>query len=193
MEGNLNRARSTLHNRPSSSMSSFSNRSPDPVSLYTIPKGSLSPSKHRQMYPPSSAISNKGHNRVFSETSVPSSLHTQGQRHVGENPAAGASITVDSGSLDSSREDNPGNVHNWFWTGLTRNTSYTQRHNNQLPALGKFMGSIFLLSYITNNVLSNVVILFSRQMFSKTQRLAENGSADSELTRRRRWACYRLL
>ncbi|KAL8794477.1 MAG: hypothetical protein Q9195_002950 [Heterodermia aff. obscurata] len=160
MEGNLNRARSTLHNRPSSSMSSFSNRSPDPVSLYTIPKGNLSPSKHRQMYPPSSVVSNKGHNRVFSETSVPSSLHTQGQRQAGDIPAAGASVVVDSSSLDSSGERKPENAHNWFWTGLTRNTSYTQRHNNQLPALGKSTASILLLFRITYKFVSYVVKLF---------------------------------
>ena len=193
MEGNLNRARSTLHNRPSSSMSSFSNRSPDPVSLYTIPKGNLSPSKHRQMHPPSSAISNKGHNRVFSETSVPSSLHTQGQRHAGEVPAAGASIVGESRSLDSSREDNTENAHNWFWTGLTRNTSYTQRHNNQLPALGKSMGSIFLPFHITNKVIRDVAKLFSQMILFTPQRLAKNGSADSEATHRRRWACYGIF
>lgn len=34
-----------------------------------------------------------------------------------------------SGSLD------PPGEHNWFWTGLTRHTGYTQRHNYQLPAL----------------------------------------------------------
>ena len=193
MEGNLNRARSTLHNRPSSSMSSFSNRSPDPVSLYTIPKGNLSPSKHRHMYPPSSAISNKGHNRVFSETSVPSSLHTQGQRHAGEIPPAGASSAVDLGSPDSSREDKTENAHNWFWTGLTRNTSYTHRHNNQLPALGKSMGSIFLIFHITNKVIRDVTKILSQKLFSTSQRLAKNASADSEATHRRRWTCYRIF
>lgn len=135
MEGNLNRARSTLHNRPSSSMSSFSNQTPDPVSLYTIPQGNLSPSKHRQAIHTAVGAGSKGHNRVFSETSVPSSLQTPPQGHHEDTQMARASSAMGSSSLNTPGENHPDNAHTWFWTGLTRNTSYAQRHNYSLPAL----------------------------------------------------------
>ena len=135
MEGNLNRARSTLHNRPSSSMSSFSNRSPDPVSLYTIPRTNISPSKHRQASSALSAANSKGHARIFSETSVPSSLHTPVQAHEQTIHTARASSALGSSSLNSPGEMSSDNSHNWFWTGLTRNTSHNNRHNYALPAL----------------------------------------------------------
>ena len=141
MEGNLTRARSTLERRPSSSMSSFSNRGPEPVSLYTIrPKsrlpGGFSPSKHRQPDLPSLDESKQGHSRVFSETSVPSSLHTNvpnGQSGVEETQTAnGASINGTDGALRD-RHSEPS--RNWFWNGLIRNTisNHTGRHNGLQP------------------------------------------------------------
>ena len=135
MEGNLNRARSTLHNRPSSSMSSLPNRTPDPVSLYSLPQAKLSPSKHRQTNLASAGANNKGHSRVFSETSVPSSLQTPAQSRDADTQAGRASSAMGSSSLNATGELNSDTSHNWFWTGLTRNTSYAHRHNNSLPAL----------------------------------------------------------
>jgi len=112
MEGNLERARSTLNSRPSSSMSSFTNTYPEPASLYSL---SRTPSKHRQM---GTALdeNKQGHSRVFSETSVPSSLNTG----LPNGPSGG-------GTTEPAR--------NWFWNGLTRSTSLANRHNNALQPL----------------------------------------------------------
>lgn len=145
MEGNLNRARSTLHTRPSSSMSSFRNRSPEPVSLYAIPgKGrspsTFSPSKHRQGNLPSSDEANKGHLRVFSETSVPSSLQTvqpNGQT-TGGDPGTSNGLGIHAANA-ATPERNSEPSRSWFWNGLTRNTSlnHTNRHANGLQALNE--------------------------------------------------------
>ena len=116
-------------------MSSLSNRTPDPVSLYTIPQAKLSPSKHRQAKPASASANIKGHNRVFSETSVPSSLQTPAQSRDRETQAERSSSAMGSSSLNATGELNSDNSHNWFWTGLIRNTNYAHRHNNSLPAL----------------------------------------------------------
>ena len=116
-------------------MSSLSNRTPDPVSLYTIPQAKLSPSKHRQAKPASTGANTKGHSRVFSETSVPSSLQTPAQSRDGETQAGRASSAMGSSSLNAIGELDSETPHNWFWTGLTRNTSYAHRHNYSLPAL----------------------------------------------------------
>ena len=132
MEGNLSRARSTLERRP---MSSLSNR--EPVSLYTLPRkgrhpGGFSPSKHRQANPPIPDESQQGHQRVFSETSVPSTLQTAPNGLSSENnnqyPQLGDPATKDRNSEPS---------RNWFWNGLTRTTSvnHTARQNNGLQSL----------------------------------------------------------
>ena len=42
---------------------------------------------------------------------------------------------MSSSSPNATGELNSDNSHNWFWTGLTRNTSYAHRHNYSLPAL----------------------------------------------------------
>ena len=134
MEGNLTRARSTLERRPSSSMS-FSNRGAEPVSLYTLPRkgrspGGFSPSKHRQANLPMLDENQQGHNRVFSETSVPSTLQSapneisqdeKSQHPCGGDPAA--------------KEGNSEPSRNWFWNGLTRNTSlnHAARHHGLQP------------------------------------------------------------
>ena len=135
MEGNLSRARSTLERRPSSSMSAFSNRGAEPVSLYTLPRkgrnpSGFSPSKHRQGNIPMLEENQQGHSRVYSETSVPSTLQTapngyspeDQNRHLhGEDPAA------------KERSSEPS--RNWFWNGLTRNTSlnHAARNNGLQP------------------------------------------------------------
>ncbi len=123
MEGNLSRARSTLERRPSSSMSSFSNRGAEPVSLYTLPnKGrspsGFSPSKHRQANLPMLDENPQGHNRVFSETSVPSTLQTAPNQHSLEDKNE-----YPSGGDSAAKERNSEPSRNWFWNGLTRNTS----------------------------------------------------------------------
>lgn len=142
MEGNLNRARSTLSTRPSSSMSSFADRNPEPISLYTIPKdrrnaGGFTPSKHRQA---NSSLdeSRQGHSRVFSETSVPSSLHTGLSNGQAESNHPQASGSPDSAGMDTAMRDRQSEPsRNWFWNGLTRNTSLANRHNNALQSLNE--------------------------------------------------------
>ncbi|KAL8667412.1 MAG: hypothetical protein Q9202_000628 [Teloschistes flavicans] len=121
MESNLNRARHTV-NRPSSSMSSF-NTGSQGQSLYTLPK-KLPPSKHRQQHSPPSISSSKGHSRVFSETSVPSSMQTL--------PPQGEDSANDVRSLSAMGSDTKqaSDSRDWFWTGLNRNTSYGNRLNN---------------------------------------------------------------
>lgn len=137
MEGNLSRARSTLERRPSSSMSSFSNRGTEPVSLYTLPRkgrvpGGFSPSKHRQPNLPMVDENQQGHYRVFSETSVPSTLHTVPNAQSAEDK----NIYTD-GVDPAAKERNSEPSRNWFWNGLTRTASlnHATRHNNGLQAL----------------------------------------------------------
>ena len=137
MEGNLNRARSTLERRPSSSMSSLSHREPGSVSLYRLPtKGrspsGFSPSKHRQANKPMLSEKQQGHYRVFSETSVPSTLHTA------PNAQSAEDKNIYAHGVDSAaKERNSEPSRNWFWNGLTRNTSlnYAPRNNNGLQPL----------------------------------------------------------
>ena len=137
MEGNLSRARSTLEHRPSSSMSSFSNRGGEPVSLYTLPKkgrspGGFSPSKHRQANLPMLDENVQGHSRVFSETSVPSTLQTAPNGHSPEEESR-----TPYGGDPAPKDRNSEPSRNWFWNGLTRNTSlnHAARHANGLQAL----------------------------------------------------------
>ncbi|KAL6717943.1 hypothetical protein ACLMJK_004028 [Lecanora helva] len=145
MEGNLNRARSTLQSRPSSSMSSFENRSPEPVSLYTLPgkgrsPGGFSPLKHRQTNLPSLDEIHQGHSRVFSETSVPSSMQTS----LPNGPSAGKSSEMSNGlgvnGEDAALRDRHSEPsRNWFWNGLTRdgNHRHANRPTNGLEALSE--------------------------------------------------------
>ncbi|KAL8638930.1 MAG: hypothetical protein Q9228_003962 [Teloschistes exilis] len=121
MESNLNQARHTV-NRPSSSMSSF-NTGSHGQSLYTLPK-KLPPSKHRQQNPPPSISGSKGHSRVFSETSVPSSMQTvPPHREVRTDD-------VRSPSAMGSDPKQASDSRDWFWAGLTRDTNYGNRQNN---------------------------------------------------------------
>ncbi|KAI9816415.1 MAG: hypothetical protein M1832_005082 [Thelocarpon impressellum] len=96
MEGNLSRARHSLIISPSPSMSPSLPASPpwtrttavsphaDERRIY--PAMGVSPARHRQLHPtlPSSTGS-PGHARVFSETSVPSSLHSSDRSSRKEN------------------------------------------------------------------------------------------------------------
>lgn len=124
-------------------MSSFRNRSPEPGSLYSIPSkekksGTFSPSKHRQNSTAHPDDTKQGHLRVFSETSVPSSLQTG----LPNGRSAGRDTEESSGSgingTDTSPQDQYSEAgRNWFWNGLTRNASlnYPNRHANGLQAL----------------------------------------------------------
>ena len=139
MEGNLTRARSTLERRPSSSMSSFSNRAAEPVSLYTLPKkgrsqGAFSLSKHRQANLPMLDENQQGHYRASSETAVPSTLHTAPDTQSAEDKSI-YGHGVDSAAKDRNSEPS----RNWFWNGLTRTTSlsHAARHNNGLQPLNE--------------------------------------------------------
>ena len=135
MEGNLNRARSTLERRPSSSMSAFSSRGAEPVSLYTLPRkgrnpGGYSPSKHRQANIPMLDENQQGHSRVYSETSVPSTLQTAPNGHSLEDRNR---HLHDEDLAAKERSSEPS--RNWFWNGLTRNTSlnHAARNNGLQP------------------------------------------------------------
>ncbi|KAI9797615.1 MAG: hypothetical protein M1833_005398 [Piccolia ochrophora] len=100
MEGNLSRARHSLIISPSSSMSPFSNSSflphtprmsPGNESRRNNPPFGTPLSKHRQLHQsPSSSKSSPGHARVFSETSVPSSLYTTQRSPASEDSRARA-------------------------------------------------------------------------------------------------------
>ena len=83
-----------------------------------------SPAKHRQNHAQSTTNDNKGHLRVFSETSVPSSLQSpsredfQGLNGTGE------------GAKEESADGEP---QGWHWGSQ----SYGSRHQNPLPALNE--------------------------------------------------------
>lgn len=135
MEGNLSRARSTLGHRSSSSMSTPSSRGPELVSLYTLPKrgrnpSGFSPSKHRQTDLPMLEENQQGHYRVSSETSVPSTLQTTPSGHSRDDKNKYL-----QGGDPAAKERNSEPSRNWFWNGLTRNTSlnHAGRHNGLQP------------------------------------------------------------
>lgn len=145
MENNLNRARSGLNGRPSSSMSSFANYDHEPVSLYTIPGTHRSPdgfssSKHRQGDTFLSSPGNKGHLRMVSESAVPSTLQTDSlseRPHGDERKYSSALNSADMGSpgMNSSADQLPGASRNWFWAGLNRSGGSAGRINNALEPL----------------------------------------------------------
>lgn len=144
MENNLNRARSGLNGRPSSSMSSFVIHDHEPVSQYTIPgvhKGGdgLPPSKHRQGDAQPHASGGKGHSRVFSESAVPSSLHTESRVEEsvsgGTPPSSGLNVTDVGLAQTTPGDQGSGTSRNWFWTGLNRNGGSAGRRNNALEPL----------------------------------------------------------
>ena len=127
MEGNLNRARSTIASRPSSSMSSFADRD-TPLLRERRANGDYSRSKHRQVNL-TLKEDHQGHSRVFSETAVPSSLQSPTKAH--------AEVANGESSTDPARP--------WFWNGLHRSTSLADRHRRELqpleedgPALNSF-------------------------------------------------------
>ena len=116
-------------------MSAFSNRGAEPVSLYTLPRkgrspGGFSPSKHRQANMSMLEENQPGHSRVYSETSVPSTLQTAPNGHTPEDQNRhlhSQDPTAKERSSEPSR--------NWFWNGLTRNTSvnHAARNNGLQP------------------------------------------------------------
>ena len=75
---------------------------------------------------------------MFSETSVPSSLATTLPK--GQSPGEEDSNGVGANGADAaSRDRHSEPSRNWFWNGLTRNTSlnYAGRHNNGLQPLNE--------------------------------------------------------
>ncbi|KAI9893524.1 MAG: hypothetical protein M1814_006320 [Vezdaea aestivalis] len=95
MEGNLHRARNSLIISSSPLMAASADNSP-PISQpsYSTIHGAerrlhpplgISPAKHRQVKMKSYVANNGGHSRVFSETSIPSTLNTA-SRPDGQNP-----------------------------------------------------------------------------------------------------------
>lgn len=145
MENNLNRVRSGLNGRPSSSMSSFANHDHEPVSLYTIPgmhrsPDSFSSSKHRQGDGFLSSPGSKGHLRMVSESAVPSTLQTGSlsEKPHGDDrqyPRALNSTDIGSPGMSSSADQSSGASRNWFWTGLNRSGGTAGRLNNALEPL----------------------------------------------------------
>lgn len=136
MENNLNRARSGLNGRPSSSMSSFANYDHEPLSLYTIPSMHRSPdgfssSKNRQGDSFLPSPGNKGHLRMVSESAVPSTLQTDS---LSERPH-GDSTVMGSPGINSSADQPSGASRNWFWPGLSRSGGSAGRLNNSLEPL----------------------------------------------------------
>ena len=111
MENNLNRARSGLHGRPSSSMSSFVGDS-EPVS----------------------AGMTKGHSRVFSETSIPSSRLTTSRIKELERTQDSA-LPEPSVPGEHSADQASGQPQNWAWTNVNRNGSIAGRLNKALEPL----------------------------------------------------------
>ncbi len=104
--------------------------------MYTLTKSNSSPSEHRQANTPPSAGSNKGHTRIFSESSVPSTLNTpSNERQEDGTQAPRSSSAMGPTTIERSEDEGPENSRNWFWTGLTRNASHAHRHNYSLPAL----------------------------------------------------------
>lgn len=124
-------------------MSSFTSCSSDQVSLYTIPGGSnggISAAKHRQPNSINSSGGNKGHSRVYSETSIPSVMQSASHTEKPQRGGARASSAMGSNGMGpatqtKSGEPGSGPARNWFWTGLTRNGSYTGQYNGSLQPL----------------------------------------------------------
>lgn len=125
-------------------MSSFGDRSPESVSLYTLPGkgrklGGFSPSQRRRNNLASPDEMKQGHSRVFSESSVPSSLQTGlSNGHPGRDTEASNGLGIsDADGVLRDRHSEPG--RSWFWNGLTRNTSHNHasRHTNGLQALNE--------------------------------------------------------
>ncbi len=146
MEGNLSRARHSLAITPSSSMSSISSKSPDatprsPPLSSKINGWGISPTKHRQLHSPlSSSASSPGHSRIFSETSVPSSLHTSPQSLRPESDKSRASSAMGSVGMTPSLRDQyaPKSLNAMERSRgdtLPRSASLSNRHNTTLQPL----------------------------------------------------------
>ena len=168
MEGNLNRARYSLNSGPSSSTSLTSNGSPRSPSLATLQEDHLdselqqswdfSPSKHRQVNSPLSTGGGLGHSRVFSETSVPSSLHTapltkdyerDGKRAASALGTTGMSAT---GSRTQSGWRGPDHSRNGFWNSSSRGVGHSSRQNSPLQPLDEDEPSLASFSKSGTNI-----------------------------------------
>ncbi|KAI9839997.1 MAG: hypothetical protein M1819_000189 [Sarea resinae] len=116
MEGNLSRARRSLIISPSSPMSSNGEhtdqrppRYQNQISERRIhPALGVSPAKHRQLYSsPLNPSGSPGHSRVFSETSVPSSLNSVPDALRREPRAPRSTSALSSIGVARSTEDGP--------------------------------------------------------------------------------------
>lgn len=123
-------------------MSTLADRNTEGVSLYRIPgrsNGAFVAPKFGQPNPTLFSSNSKGHSRVFSETSVPSSsLHARAEELHREGARASSAMGSNGNAPDfhgQSEEQGPGAARNWFWTGLTRNGSYAGHYNNSLEPL----------------------------------------------------------
>ena len=144
MEGNLSRARHSLMVSPSlSSSDSIDTAREIPQHLSGVTEWTMSPPKHRQLPSAlSSSSGTAGHSRVFSETSVPSSLQTTPQSLRLESEEQRASSAMGSVGMtprlrnqhdpkplvapERSRDDL-----------LSRSTSLSSRHQNTLQPLNE--------------------------------------------------------
>ena len=162
MENNLSRARHGLGARPSSSMSSFSSYPPGSTPLETVPErgepNSQSAPISRHLNSDLAVGRSKGHTRVFSETSVPSSLHTRvGHEERGGNIQEGTEASAlgsgNSTQGESVRAQSADASRYWVRTGLHRDGSIPGRLQKPLeplhedkPASASFASSPFTSS-----------------------------------------------
>lgn len=122
-------------------MSSFASHTPEFAPLNMVQEhrdpNSLSASRHSNA---ALALGSKGHTRVFSETSVPSSLHSQvGLGELGESKAEGSNgsdlMLGNSLQVQSARAQSADSSRHWFWTGLNRDGSTPGRPHKPLEPL----------------------------------------------------------
>ncbi len=144
MENNLSRARHGLGGRPSSSMSSFAVHSRETAPPYTAQERryqnnpvAASPWHSNSVLASGSA---KGHTRVFSETSVPSLLHSQvGLGRPEENDEEGLSVFKPNsgGATQASpaRAQITDATRTWVRTGFNRNGNTPGRLHKALEPL----------------------------------------------------------
>ena len=151
MEGNLNRARHSLFLTTSSSMPSIAGPTVDQAHKSSPPAldgdrqaWTLAPSKHRQFnsHLASSFGGGHGHARVFSETSVPSSLHTLPRDTSYDMSGEETPGAVDSGStghnfLDQQDKREPNTSTSNRNQGLLPSRSYPNRQHPALQPLNE--------------------------------------------------------
>ena len=142
MQSNLHRARNSFGLTRSSSMSSMGSRQTEHVS--EIPAihqrqvdGPPSPAKHREKDTFSLVGNAMGHSRVFSETSVPSSLQTlPPKQENAKGPRRASSAMGLRGISPSFRTQNTADTpRTSARSSLTRTGSFSNRHNKSLEPL----------------------------------------------------------